>query len=122
MIRLRLRLVVGVSFSKSEETNFDELYYSREHGALLRSLDAQDVICMVSRMATQLVFVHGYTEAKTSGEQPWVLLYSQRVRVKRGPGLSNAIDPKMLGSYARQVGIELVGLKLFEEYHKHLTQ
>lgn len=120
MIRLRLRAVIPVSFSKSEATNFEELAVSREYGELIKSLSNNDTISLVSMQQDQIVFIRGYTEVKTSGEQPWLVLFSQRVRVRRGPGHSNAIEPKMLANYARDVGIELIGIKLLEEHYEHL--
>jgi hypothetical protein len=121
MLRLRLRAIIEVSFVKSEETNFDALWFSKEWGALIRSLDRGDVICLASKMKNQLVFVHGYTRVVTSGERPWMVLFSQRMRIKRGSGISDEFETQMLGSYARDCGIELIGLKLFEEHLKRLA-
>lgn len=122
MERRRLRAIIPVSFVKSEETNFDEIYNSREYHKLVKSMDPEDVICMASLGGNQLVFVHGYVKVETPGESPWMVLFSQRIRIKRGKGLSDVFEPKMLANYARQAGIELVGLKLFEEYYKELMK
>lgn len=122
MERLRLRKIIQVSFVKSEETNFDEVMRSKEHRALIKSLKGNDCVCFWSQAKNQMVFVKGYTKMETKGKKPWFVLYSQRVRVKRGPGLSNEIEPKMLANYAREAGIELIGLKLFQEFYENLLE
>lgn len=120
MLRRRLRAIIPVSFGRSEETNFDSLYWEKKYHQLLKKMDPEDVICLASIGQNQLVFVHGYMQGKTKGKKPWMLLFSMRMRIKRGPGLSDTFEPLMLANYARQVGIELIGLKLFEEHYKHL--
>lgn len=122
MLRLRLRAIIEVSFVKSEETNFDELWFSKEWGALIRSMGHNDVVCLASKMKNQLVFIHGYTKVTTTGERPWFALFSQRMRIKRGKGLSDEFETLMLGSYAHSCGIELIGLKLFEDHLKRLAE
>jgi hypothetical protein len=122
MVRRRLRAIIACSFGKSEETNFDSAYYSREYHKLIRSMDPNDVICLASIGQNQLQFVHGYIEGKTKGRKSWMVLFSQKMRIKRGPGLADTFEPLMLANYARYVGIELIGIELFEEHFKHLRQ
>ena len=118
MTRLRLRAIIGVSFQKSEATNFEEIRSGNKFGPLLRRLTDGDVICMVSKRLDQLVFVHGYEDLKNGSS--WKLLSSRRIRVIRARGLSRQFEPKMLANYAKQAGIELVGIKLFEQYYEKL--
>lgn len=123
MERLRLRKIVQTSFNKSEMTNFDETYFkSAANRKLIDELGKDDCICLLSVGQDNLIFVKGYVAAyeRNSGRS-WMVLGSRRVRIRRGKGLSDQFEPLMLANYAKTVGIELIGLPLFEEYLKHLT-
>lgn len=119
MERKRLRAVIQVPFTKSEETNFAEALASRHYGALIRSLQGDDAIAFISQGQNQIVFIHGYDEVQDA-KRKWRVLSSSRIRISRGSGLSSTFEPKMLANYAKQAGLELIGLKLFEEFYKNL--
>ncbi len=121
MDRLKLKEIIRVRFNKSEETNFDEVWMSRAYRAIVRALKSDECLCFISPHMNQLIFVHGYVEMRSrKTKRRWVVLASRRFRVKRRPGLQNHFEPLMLANYARAVGIELIGLKLFEEYYEYL--
>lgn len=129
MVRKNLKAIIRVSFQKSEHTNFEELRKTRKWGKLLDSLGPDDVVCLVSTTETQLVFLSRYMEVsiRNGTSKKWRLLPSQRVRVIRekdefGNPLLSTWEPKMVANYARQAGIELNGLRMFEDYYEKLTQ
>jgi hypothetical protein len=113
-------LIIECSFNKSEATNYEELRSSREYQKLFRTLGPEDVVALISKGQNQMVFLHGYDHLSNGHE--WEVLFSQRIRIKSGKGLCKTFEPKMLGNYAHQVGIELIGIKLFEAYYKQLGQ
>ena len=119
MERKRLRAIIQVPFTKSEETNFAEARSSRPYGDLIKSLQGDDAIAFISQGQNQIVFIHGYDEVEDA-KRKWRVLSSHRIRITRGPGLSNVFEPRMLANYAKQAGLELIGLKLFEEFYKSL--
>lgn len=120
---MRLRYIETVHFGKSELTNFRDLLRRRpEFGkdgnpAVLRK---NDVVVFVSKTGNQMLFVSGFVFLKsdpvTAGakERKPVVLRSVRLRL---PG-NVQWNPLMLADYAREVGIELKGLELYEEYIK----
>lgn len=120
MERKRLRAIIEVSFVKSEMTNFEEAFQSKKYRDLILQMDRSDILCFISKQHNQLVFLRGFTKVSTVGAS-WIVLFSQRMRIRRGPGFSDEFEPTMLANYARDCGIELIGIKLFENHLKRLT-
>ncbi len=62
------------------------------------------------------MFVHGFKqiEGKQLGIRRTVI-FSQKLRM-----LDGSWNPYMLGNYATQVGLELVGIKFFQDHFRKL--
>lgn len=110
MIRLRLRHIVSADFKRNEATHLQD--YEKEHGVV--HLGKDDCILFVSRSGHIMRFVFGWTN-EIAGLAKHVLS-SYSLRCARG----ESWEPLMLGNYANEVGITLVGMKRFEEYYRHL--
>ncbi len=120
MEKLRLKQIIPVRFNCADSTNFKELYQSRTYRPILRSLKPGECVCFISKGDNCLAFVQGFVKGKSKEGKEWVIFPSRRHRIERGPGLSDKFEPLMLANYAKHLGIELVGIKLFEEHFKHL--
>jgi hypothetical protein len=108
MVKVKLVEIVEANFCKSEATNFNALPKTRRN-----NLGRGEAICFVSKSGNQLCFVHRQsTVGKTVRGLDKQVVYSTRLRLSRGTW-----DPTMLANYAGEVGLELVGLKRFEDYH-----
>jgi hypothetical protein len=113
---MRLRRVVGpVDFRKSEHTNYLEWAKERENRDLAGQLGQHDVIAFVSSGKSQIVFIRGFDQLKNDEGAVRQVLYSQRLRITDGRW-----DPYMIVNYARMVGINLTGLRSFEEHFGYL--
>lgn len=117
---MRLRYVETVSFARSELTNFLDIIRRRpEFTRGNAALGKDDVIVLVSLQGNQLIFVAGFHVIEYSvrpgiKERDVNVLRSTRLRLPNGARW----NPMMLADYAKEVGIELKGLKLYEEYIK----
>jgi hypothetical protein len=80
-----------------------------------RKLQAGQTVMLISRGMDQVIFAYGWQPAgeaaNTSGRAPQSVLRSERLRLDHGRW-----SGVMLGNYAREVGINLVGVKLFQEH------
>jgi hypothetical protein len=110
---MRLRHVATVDFRRSELSNYEDVV--REH-AQLSKLGKDDVVLFLSRSRDQLIFVHGFSQVE-GGTGKSVFIRSVRLRMVRGASW----NPLMVVNYAKQVGIQLKGLKTFEEHYKDLV-
>lgn len=110
---MRLKYIATVDFRKNETTNFEE------HAKKGRwKLKANEVVCFVSRLKTQVVFVHtpqGMGETSQGNER--IVVRSQRLRISYGTW-----DPMMLANYANMAGIRLEGIRRFEEHYKSVLR
>lgn len=109
---LRLRLIALVDFRKSELTNFNEV----SAPAHIRATN--DCVMLVNKQGTQLVFVYGFSNVTDSrepaeGAQTHQVLHSERLRLTSGRW-----NPLMLANYAQRAGIELEGIRRFEEHYR----
>lgn len=102
---LTLKYIVRTSFQCSEKTNFEKLT-EKKHVTLGDS----DVVVFVSSRSDQLIFLNRPSKAPKKA----VLYDSRRLRLTTG-----SWDPLFIREYAKQVGINLVGLeklqKLFDQ-------
>jgi len=109
---VRLKYIGRADFRKSELTNYVELN--------CRSLKADEVACLVSSTGQQIVFVYALESVsrvlKRGDEVESLVLRSVRLRLTNG----GRWDPMMLGNYAKEVGLHLEGIKLFETHYKKL--
>ena len=107
-LHLRLRLVATVDFRHGVPFHYDELKKSNR----LDEVRADECILLVSQTGTRVAFV--FREANTTsrnGEPVKVVSSFQLALDRRTPW-----SPLMLQNYAEQVGIELLGLKRFEDH------
>lgn len=109
MVRLRLKGVVQCSFVRSEATNL-ALY--RQMGHFPGDLRAGEAFLFVSKTNDQVLFLFADHQVDFDGV-PRKVIDSRRLRL--GTGTWN---PHMLQNYANMVGIQLVGIKRFEQIHK----
>jgi hypothetical protein len=110
---MRLRHVATVDFRKSELSNYVDIV--REH-AQLSKLGKEDVVLFLSRGMDQVIFVHGFSEVHGDKGKS-LFIRSVRLRMIRG----STWNPLMIVNYAKQAGIQLKGLKTFEEHYKELV-
>lgn len=119
MNRLRLLLIHYGDFRKSELTLFTEV--TKKNRGL--KVGATDVVALISGNGKQVKFIHGFTQMAVIGGRTMEetgkstrILKSDTFRID-GAGSWN---PLMLANYAAAVGIELIGLKKFEETYRKL--
>lgn len=111
-LRVRLRHVAEVSFRKSEATNFREL-----KAEVRDVLKGNDAVCFISKSRNQVQFVWGEDSIK-SGRHVVPVISSAKLRLpKRGE-----FSGLMLGNYAQKVGLEIEGLKLFQQHYKQIAE
>jgi len=108
---MRLIEVADADFRKSEAT----LYKLWEAANPEAKMATNDVVLFVSLSGNQLVFVHkprqledGHALAGTRE-----VISSRRLRIKGG-----VWNPMMIGNYARDVGITIERIKLFEDHYR----
>jgi hypothetical protein len=109
----RLRFVGSADFRKNEVTMYRE---AEQEGALPAGLKAGDVVAFVSTSRDQIVFVSPPYQHLENGRE--VRLYaSRRLRISSGRW-----NPLMLQNYADEVGLQLLGLKRFEEHYETMRR
>ncbi len=113
--KVRLRRVARGDFRTSEHTMLMSL---QPHE---RKLRGNDCVCFISGTGNQVVFVYamksaGETRATSKYEaRPIEIVTSVRLRLTAG-----SWNPLMLQNYAADAGLELEGLKRFEEHYSNL--
>lgn len=107
-IRVTLKEIYECHFGRSEMTNYRE--WQKETG---RTLAAGEAVCLVSITGNQMVFVWKPITISVGKKRSQVFL-SIRVRLDK----DHWWEPRMLANYASQVGLDLVGLKRYEEYYR----
>jgi len=112
---MRLRHIVSVSFNKSELTNYKEFLLQNPGASTV--LKGNDVILLISKSRDQLVFVYGF-DALDKNQ----ILFTSRMRILTAKGGKGVWNPLMLKNYAEEQGIDLEGLKKFEEYYAQLRE
>lgn len=111
---MRLRLVQTVHFGKSELTNFLAVLAKHPEFTNDKSaakLKADDVVLLVSMTGNQLVFLHGFDTFEEKR-----VLRSTRLRISGGASW----NPLMLVNYAKEVGLNITGIKAFEDHVRAL--
>lgn len=109
---MRLRLIRSVTFGRSEDTNYEAV----KSGLRGIKLDRYDVVLLVSKTESQVMFVYQPTEIELRPGRKSEVLRSIRLRL-RGKG---AWNPYMIANYAEEVGIKLEGIKTFQEHYEKL--
>jgi hypothetical protein len=115
---MRLKYIAQVDFRKSEETNFLENHVVKRGRKFDKrpALKPGEVACLIASSGKQIVFVYNPDLAVDQGDDERSVLHSERLRLTSG----GRWDPIMLGNYANQVGIQLEGIKLFEEHFEEM--
>jgi hypothetical protein len=108
-IRLRLKGVVQCSFQCSEATNL-RLY--RQTGYFPGELERGEAFLFVARGCNQVLFLFADQQVDFDGV-PRQVIDSRRLRLGTG-----VWDPHMLQNYANAVGLDLIGIKRFEQIHE----
>ena len=109
----RLVLIEHCDFRCSEWTNLNVVLKKNK-----MKLGPQDVVAMVSGNGKQIVFAYAHDQFKyedyRGDTRPAGVVQSLRYRLT-GNGVWS---PTMLATYAEAVGIDLIGLKKFEQYYR----
>lgn len=106
--RLRLKGVVQCSFARSEDTNL-KLYRQTAHYP--GDLQPGEAFLFLAQGGDQVVFVFSDIAVDFGGVTREVI-DSRKLRLRSGTW-----SPFMLQNYANMVGLELVGIKRFEQVH-----
>lgn len=125
MIDVRLKQVVSVSFNKSAVTQLEEFRNgSPRNSEMLRELKQGEAIMFLSLGEDQLRFCYKPIEAERSellnSAKCWMPDHVHTSYFWLQIRLSGRWNPLMLANIAKKAGINLVGLKHFEEYYEHL--
>jgi hypothetical protein len=118
---MRLKYIVQADFRKNEYTNFLEHHVIKRGKKIEKriALKPGEVACLVASSGKQVVFVYNPDRvAEDDGEAERFVLHSERLRLTAG----GQWDPLMLGNYAAQVGIQLEGIRLFEQHFDEMTR
>lgn len=117
-IRVRLRRIEWGDFRKSAQTLFEELPQS-----FRRTLKGNDAVCFISGNERQMAFVYGFVPVgKTKGN---VNYESRRYGIVPHVTLrltGSKWSPTMLANHANACGLELIGIKRFEDYYSELFE
>lgn len=106
---MRIKQIETAHFGKSELTIFNE--FANKNKAFVATLTRNDIIVFVSKQGNQLRFVHNF--ANFGDNQ--IALQSSLHRIMRGTW-----NPLRLKDYASEVGLDIDGLRRFEEHYEHL--
>lgn len=111
-LRGKLVLIEHCDFRCSEWTNLQRVLKKNR-----LKLGKSDIVAMVSGTGKQIVFCYAHDRFKyedhRGAAKPTGVVQSVRYRIT-GTG---TWSPKMLANYAKAVGIDLIGIKRFEEYY-----
>ena len=105
---LKLKAVVECSFRRSEMTNLDLF---RGDKSFPGDLTGNEVFMFVSRMGNQVVFIFNDINVM-EGDKECRLIDSRRLRLGKG-----RFNPLMLQNYANSVGLDLAGLRRYEDVY-----
>jgi hypothetical protein len=107
-MRLKLKAICfGVNFQCSERTNYERFKKSKQFPG---ELDTGETYLFVSKTGNQLVWIFNTGKFMNGKERD--ITDSRRWRLSGGEW-----SPKMLANYASEVGIELLGIRRFEEQY-----
>lgn len=117
---MRLKYIAQADFRKSEHTNFLEHHVQKRGKKLEKrsALKPGEVACLVASSGKQVVFVYNPDHVLDDAQDEHFVLHSERLRLTGG----GRWDPLMLGNYAAQVGIQLEGIRLFEQHFEEMKR
>ena len=123
---MKLRLIERCDFRKNELTNYIEILKKRP-----LKLGADDCVLLINHQEDQLIFIFGFDHAKDTKGEKRMVLRSEKLRLtsEERDAEGNVIrrhigkwEPLLLANYAERAGIELEGIKRFEDYYKNLVE
>ena len=125
MIDVRLKQVVSTSFNKSCHTQLEEFRTgNKANTELVANLKQGEAVMFLSLGENQLRFCYKPIEAERSellgSAKCWMPDHVHTSYFWLQIRLSGRWNPLMLANIAKKAGINLVGLKHFEEYYEHL--
>ena len=109
MLRIKLKAIwMGADFRYSERTNYNNFTRMPQFPSMLR---ANEAFLFVSKSGNQLVWL--LNQQDINGKVKTVeVTDSRRWRLTGGTW-----NPLMVANYAKEVGIELIGIKTFEQHY-----
>lgn len=111
-MRLRLKAIrYDCDFRKSEVTLFQEFQRDPKFKDI-SALQTSETFLFVSCRHDQLVWLMNVGQYTNNGRDAWIV-DSRKWRIRGGTW-----NPLMLGDYAKAVGIELVGIRMFADAYK----
>lgn len=110
-MKLKLKAIISdADFRKSEVTLYDEFLWSKSYPG---DLNKNECFLFISKTGNQLLwFFTQIKEIDGYKGKPTNIFDSRKWRIVNG-----VWHPFMLANYASEVGIELVGIKRFEEIY-----
>lgn len=109
-MRIRLKGIrFGMDFRKSELTNYDAFRKSKSFPG---DLGKNEAYLFVSKGQNQLVWILNLIEIETERKDRR-MIDSRRWRLEGGTW-----NPLLLQNYANEAGIELIGIRRFEEIYE----
>jgi len=118
---MRLRYVYTGNFRKNEVTLYEE---ARGEMGDVAPFRANDCILVINRARKLLRFIYLPQEVSQNPDGKKANGVSIRVMASQVYRIleNGTWDPRMLSFYASQLGVELEGIKKFEEYFAHLLE
>jgi hypothetical protein len=107
-IRLTLRMIATVDFRLGVPTHYDALKRKK----LLRDIEEHETVLLVSQTGRQLAFVFSEVKIESRSGDPVTVIAHYRVQLDR----HTPFNGTMLSEYAAKAGIDLVGIKRFEDH------
>jgi hypothetical protein len=125
VIDVRLKQVVSTSFNKSCHTQLEEFRTGNKANIeLVANLKQGEAVMFLSLGENQLRFCYKPIEAERGellgSAKCWMPDHVHTSYFWLQIRLSGRWNPLMLANIAKRAGINLVGLKHFEEYYEHL--
>lgn len=111
-LRLSLRMIATVDFRLGVPTHYDVLKKKR----LLKDISEDETVLLVSATGRQLAFVFHEVQIDSRSGEPVRAIAHYRVQLDR----HTPFNGTMLSQYAERAGIELIGIKRFEDHLKGL--
>ena len=113
--QLRLKAVIQCSFCRSEATNLDLF---RQEAHYPGDLKKGEAFLFLAKSGNQVVFIFRDPVLEFEGEKKARrVIDSRRLRLDGG-----SWSPYMLQNYANHVGLNLIGIKRFEQVHDELAR
>jgi hypothetical protein len=109
MLRVRLRAIIFDSdFRKNEVSLYEQFRRNKKRFPGERKAGECDLF--ISKQRNQLIWFVSETPLETTRGRPVVAVHSFRSRLDH-----SGWNPQMLANYAKAVGIDLVGIRRFED-------